>query len=149
AQNHLTDKHLVVAASRPTTSKTRVVARGQQVVRIDEEVEDPIPSGALDQVLAALDSAMADADALVIEDYNKGVLTPAVIERAMGSTARARGTRSRRGWARRWRRGPRSGKGRCWPTTRPASRSPRPASPPCRLPRCWRCMKRSMISWDG
>ena len=83
AQNRLTDKHLVVAASRPTTSKTRVVARGQQVVRIDEEVEEAIPDRALEQVLAALDGAMADADALVIEDYNKGVLTPAVIERAM------------------------------------------------------------------
>jgi len=81
--HRLTDKHLVVAAARPTTSKTRVVARGQQVVRIDEEVEDAIPDRALDQVLVALDAAMADADALVIEDYNKGLLTPAVIERAM------------------------------------------------------------------
>src|SRR5881397_1469483 len=83
AQHRLTDQFLVVAQARPTTSKTRVVARGQQVVRIDEEVEDPIPERALEQVLAALDRAMADADALVIEDYNKGTLTPAVIERAM------------------------------------------------------------------
>src|SRR5437660_6902370 len=43
AQNRLLDEHIVVAAARPTTSKTRVTARGQQVVRIDEEVEDPIP----------------------------------------------------------------------------------------------------------
>src|SRR2546423_14862110 len=84
AQHRLTDQHLVVVPARPTTSKTRVVARGQQVGRIDEEVEDPIPERALEQVLAALDRAMADADALVIEDYNKGTLTPAVIERAMG-----------------------------------------------------------------
>src|SRR6267142_321565 len=42
AQNRLADRHIVVAAARPTTSKTRVTARGQQVVRIDEEVEDPI-----------------------------------------------------------------------------------------------------------
>src|SRR5881409_4212736 len=42
AQNRLPDRHIVVAAARPTTSKTRVTARGQQVVRIDEEVEDPI-----------------------------------------------------------------------------------------------------------
>ena len=83
AQHRLTDQFLVVATARPTTSKTRVVARGQQVVRIDEEVEDPIPERALEQVLDALDRAMADADALVIEDYNKGTLTPAVIERAM------------------------------------------------------------------
>src|SRR5207245_9523396 len=40
AQTHLPDRHVVVAAERPTTSKTRVTARGQQLVRIDEEVED-------------------------------------------------------------------------------------------------------------
>src|SRR5205807_6837833 len=37
AQSRLIDSHLVVVAARPTTSKTRVTARGQQLVRIDEE----------------------------------------------------------------------------------------------------------------
>src|SRR5258708_6249443 len=83
AQVGLADGHLSVIAERPTTSKTRVVAHGQQIVRIDEEVEDPIPAAAATRVVAALERAMADADALVIEDYNKGTLTPAVIERAM------------------------------------------------------------------
>src|SRR2546422_10896412 len=73
---------VVVAAERPTTSKTRVTARGQQLVRIDEEVEDPIPPRAENQLLGQLDAAMADADAVLLEDYNKGTLTPAVIERA-------------------------------------------------------------------
>src|SRR2546421_2713704 len=90
AQHRLTDQFLVVAQARPTTSKTRVVARGQQVVRIDEEVEDPIPAKATEQVLAELERAMADADALVVEDYNKGTLTPEVIERGM-ALARRRG----------------------------------------------------------
>ena len=36
AQTHLPDRHVVVAAERPTTSKTRVTARGQQLVRIDQ-----------------------------------------------------------------------------------------------------------------
>src|SRR6058998_638911 len=83
AQNRLPDRHIVVAAARPTTSKTRVTARGQQVVRIDEEVEDPIAPRAENQLLGQLDAAMVDADAVLIEDYNKGTLTPAVIERAM------------------------------------------------------------------
>jgi D-glycero-beta-D-manno-heptose-7-phosphate kinase len=90
AQARLTDQHLVVAAARPTTSKTRVVARGQQVVRIDEEVDEPIPARAMEQVLTALERAMADGDALLIEDYNKGTLTPQVIEWAM-ALARRRG----------------------------------------------------------
>src|SRR6266571_4583090 len=51
AQNRLADRHIVVAAARPTTSKTRVTARGQQVVRIDEEVEDPIAPRAENQLL--------------------------------------------------------------------------------------------------
>lgn len=84
AQCRLADRHIVVAAARPTTSKTRVTARGQQVVRIDEEVEDPIPARPEAQLGAELERAMADADALLIEDYNKGTLTAAVIERGMG-----------------------------------------------------------------
>lgn len=90
AQSRLTDRHVVVAPARPTTSKTRVVARGQQVVRIDEEVEDVIPERAAAQVLQALDRAMADADALLLEDYNKGVLAPQVIAQSL-SLARKRG----------------------------------------------------------
>ena len=74
---------MVVVAARPTTSKTRVMARGQQVLRIDEEVDDPIPARAEEQVASRLQQAMADADALLIEDYNKGTLTPVVIELAM------------------------------------------------------------------
>src|SRR6266542_6626798 len=53
----LPDRHIVVAAARPTTSKTRVTARGQQVVRIDEEVEDPIAPRAENQLLGQLDAA--------------------------------------------------------------------------------------------
>src|SRR6266704_290548 len=82
-QAGLADGHLSVIADRPTTSKTRVVAQGQQIVRIDEEIEEPIPEPAAARVVAALERAMADADALVIEDYNKGTLTPLVIARAM------------------------------------------------------------------
>src|SRR3989454_11954557 len=55
AQNRLADRPIVVATARPTTSKTRVTARGQQVVRIDEEVEDPIAPRAKEQLAAELD----------------------------------------------------------------------------------------------
>jgi rfaE bifunctional protein kinase chain/domain len=90
AQNRLADGWLVVIPERPTTSKTRVVARGQQIVRIDEEVDDPIADPAAEQLLAALERALADADALLIEDYNKGALTGTVIEHTMAA-ARRRG----------------------------------------------------------
>ena len=87
-QARLADRHLVTAAARATTSKTRVMARGQQLVRIDEEIEDAIPPRTEEQLLGKLDAAMADADALLLEDYNKGVLTPAVIERALALAQR-------------------------------------------------------------
>ncbi|HEV8304657.1 MAG TPA: PfkB family carbohydrate kinase [Gemmatimonadales bacterium] len=79
----LTDRHLVVAGSRPTTSKTRVVARGQQMLRIDEEVEEPIAARTVELLAAELERAMQDADALLIEDYNKGTLVPPLIERGL------------------------------------------------------------------
>jgi len=76
----ISDGSLVTLAGRPTTSKTRVVARGQQLVRIDEEEEGGISGAAEAQVLAAVQRSIADADAVLVEDYNKGVLTPAIIE---------------------------------------------------------------------
>jgi len=86
----LESAYLVVDAGRPTTSKTRVVARGQQMLRIDEEIEDPISARVMEQLSAALERAMRDADALLIEDYNKGTLVPQVIERGM-ALAKKRG----------------------------------------------------------
>src|SRR5438552_9805829 len=83
APNRLSEQYLVAAAGRPTTSKTRVTVRGQQVVRIDEEVDHPISPEIEEQLLARLQDAMAEAEALLIEDYNKGTLTPRVIEIAM------------------------------------------------------------------
>ena len=80
----------LVTVSRPTTTKTRVVARSQQVVRVDEEDDADLTGDDVKRLLAAIRSAVDDADALVLEDYNKGVLVPAVIEAAM-SAARSKG----------------------------------------------------------
>jgi rfaE bifunctional protein kinase chain/domain len=80
----------LVTVDRPTTTKTRIVARSQQVVRVDEEDDTDLDSASVDRVLAAVDGAVSQADALVIEDYNKGVLVPRVIEAAM-TAARAKG----------------------------------------------------------
>src|SRR5881296_1604720 len=80
---HLSSDFVLTDAGRPTTSKTRVVARGQQMLRIDEEIDDPISARVMDQLGRSLERALADADALLIEDYNKGTLVPQVIERGM------------------------------------------------------------------
>ena len=90
SDERLSIDYLVTDGGRPTTSKTRVVARGQQMLRIDEEIEEPISARVMEQLGTALERAMRDADALLIEDYNKGTLVPQVIERGM-TQAKKRG----------------------------------------------------------
>jgi len=73
----------LVDVARPTTTKTRIVARAQQVVRVDEEEDADLEGEEIDRLLRAVDHALENADALVLEDYNKGVLVPRVIEQAL------------------------------------------------------------------
>src|SRR5688572_22165801 len=77
------DTDRLIEIDRPTTTKTRILARAQQVVRIDEEDDADLSSGDAERIGRTLDDALADADALVLEDYNKGVLTTPVITRAI------------------------------------------------------------------
>ena len=73
----------IVTVQRRTTTKTRIIARSQQIVRFDEEEDADIRG---DEVVALMDAAITAIDngtAVVFEDYNKGVLTPALIERSM------------------------------------------------------------------
>jgi rfaE bifunctional protein kinase chain/domain len=81
------DARGLVPTARPTTTKTRVVARGQQVVRVDEEMDGDLVGAEVAALEAAVARAIDEADALVLEDYNKGVLVESVIR---GAIARAR-----------------------------------------------------------
>jgi D-beta-D-heptose 7-phosphate kinase/D-beta-D-heptose 1-phosphate adenosyltransferase len=80
----------LATVARCTTRKTRVVARAQQMLRFDEEVDEDLDEAQIDVLLNLLDAALARSDALVLEDYNKGVLTPRVIRAAIEG-AQARG----------------------------------------------------------
>jgi rfaE bifunctional protein kinase chain/domain len=73
----------VLTVGRPTTRKTRVVARSQQLVRIDDESDDDLAPADAKRIATALEELIGDADALILEDYNKGVLVPSVIARAI------------------------------------------------------------------
>ena len=77
------DSSSVITTRRPTTSKTRVVARAQQMLRFDEEDDGDLPGRDVQRLLDTLLPLLAKADALVLEDYNKGVLVPAVITAAI------------------------------------------------------------------
>ncbi|HYH82432.1 MAG TPA: PfkB family carbohydrate kinase, partial [Longimicrobium sp.] len=77
------DARLVERGDRPTTTKTRVVARHQQVVRFDREHSHDLSDACAGELCDAVRAAVAGAHALVLEDYNKGVLVPSVIRAAL------------------------------------------------------------------
>jgi len=65
--------------SRPTILKTRVVAQHQQVVRIDKEKVERLSDDIIARMAAYVGKAIRDVDAVIIEDYGKGVITPAIL----------------------------------------------------------------------
>ena len=74
---------LVVDADRPTIQKTRLVAQGQQIVRVDRERRGPV-SEAIGQALrSAVEEAVPGAQALVLSDYAKGVVTAELAQHAI------------------------------------------------------------------
>ncbi len=62
-------------AARHTTVKTRIVAHKQQVVRIDRETRDGLDGKLTGRLLAAFKSRLKGADAVIVGDYGKGVVT--------------------------------------------------------------------------
>jgi D-beta-D-heptose 7-phosphate kinase/D-beta-D-heptose 1-phosphate adenosyltransferase len=69
---------LVVVPARPTTRKTRIVARNQQLLRFDRETDDAPPPAAAAALLEALDKALVRCHGVIAEDYAKGALDAAV-----------------------------------------------------------------------
>ncbi len=77
--NGLTEA-LISANGRPTTVKTRIIAHNQMVVRADREHRAPVNGSVEAKIIEAAKEAMANADALIISDYEKGVVTPRVLQ---------------------------------------------------------------------
>jgi rfaE bifunctional protein kinase chain/domain len=75
---------------RPTTTKTRIIAHEQHVVRIDEERTEALRPALAQELLEALRSQLPQLDALIFEDYDKGVLDAASIA-ALRDAAREAG----------------------------------------------------------
>ncbi|MFP4057310.1 MAG: PfkB family carbohydrate kinase [Candidatus Brocadiia bacterium] len=64
---------------RHTTVKSRVIARVQQVIRVDREDPAPIPDDVASRLLDILRPQIRRADAVLLSDYNKGLLTPGFV----------------------------------------------------------------------
>jgi D-glycero-beta-D-manno-heptose-7-phosphate kinase len=71
---------LVAMTSRPTSIKTRIVAHQQQVVRVDRESKHELEASEVSAILRALEKAMPTADAVIVGDYGKGVVTQPLLD---------------------------------------------------------------------
>jgi rfaE bifunctional protein kinase chain/domain len=65
---------IVISPARPTTHKLRIVARQQQVVRVDRESKAPLSAEEQERLLAYLAREIASHEAVIIEDYGKGLI---------------------------------------------------------------------------
>jgi D-beta-D-heptose 7-phosphate kinase/D-beta-D-heptose 1-phosphate adenosyltransferase len=82
------DTRGLLALDRPTTVKTRILVGHHQIARYDRELDTDVPAEEADRLAGAVEERAQDVDAIVLEDYDKGVLVPAVIEAALDSARR-------------------------------------------------------------
>lgn len=65
---------------RPTTLKTRVIAHNQQVVRFDRESKEPLTGSLKDKLIEYIKDAVPKHDAVIISDYQKGVISAKLVQ---------------------------------------------------------------------
>ncbi|MCU1340970.1 MAG: hypothetical protein JWN92_393 [Candidatus Acidoferrum typicum] len=79
----MTTKGLLADPSRITTVKTRIIARQHQIVRVDRERREPLSRAVEESFIRRIKAALGRLDALVISDYDKGVVTDALADRVL------------------------------------------------------------------
>ncbi|HEX9234638.1 MAG TPA: bifunctional ADP-heptose synthase, partial [Candidatus Acidoferrum sp.] len=81
----IAEQGIVAAKSRITTVKTRVIARHQQIVRIDHERREPVPAPVEEKLFRQLLAVLKKLDGLVLSDYDKGLITDAFADRVLSA----------------------------------------------------------------
>jgi D-beta-D-heptose 7-phosphate kinase/D-beta-D-heptose 1-phosphate adenosyltransferase len=81
----IADKGVIADSKRITTVKTRIIARHQQVVRVDHERHEPLRGETQEKLLRLLFTALKHLDALVVSDYDKGLITDDFAERVLSA----------------------------------------------------------------
>ncbi len=71
--------HLIADPTRPTTTKTRFMAKGHQLLRVDDENINPVSADSMTQMASAILSALDTANVVILSDYDKGVIQPNLI----------------------------------------------------------------------
>jgi D-beta-D-heptose 7-phosphate kinase/D-beta-D-heptose 1-phosphate adenosyltransferase len=78
-----------VERGRPTTRKTRIIAARQQILRIDHETRGPIRAETVAAILDRLEAGIPAADAVLVSDYGKGLLTAEVLARIIAAARKS------------------------------------------------------------
>lgn len=81
---------VLIEPARPTTIKTRILAHSQQVVRFDREERGYVSTQCEERLKEACAKTLAASDAVVISDYEKGTVTPTLLQSAI-ATAKSAG----------------------------------------------------------
>ena len=70
---------------RPTTVKTRIMAQNHQLLRVDEETNEPLLQLVIEELWLQFSNVLEESpiDAVIFEDYDKGVITPELIEKVV------------------------------------------------------------------
>jgi D-beta-D-heptose 7-phosphate kinase/D-beta-D-heptose 1-phosphate adenosyltransferase len=84
----IADGGVAADGRRLTTVKTRIIARHQQVVRVDHERREPLRTETEERLLRALFAALKHFNALVLSDYDKGLITDALADRVLSAAHR-------------------------------------------------------------
>jgi rfaE bifunctional protein kinase chain/domain len=82
---NISDVGVISDSRRITTVKTRIIARHQHIVRVDRERREPLHPDTQGKLLRALSSSLKNLDALIISDYDKGIITDDFAEKVLGA----------------------------------------------------------------
>lgn len=82
------EKYLLMDKHRTTTTKTRIIARGQQVVRVDKETPREPHKAIIDELVQKLLFILPEVQGLVISDYGKGVITADLLRKVVPEARR-------------------------------------------------------------
>ncbi|MCX7919816.1 MAG: D-glycero-beta-D-manno-heptose-7-phosphate kinase [bacterium] len=79
----INSKLVITDTTRPTTLKTRVIAHNQQIVRVDREATESVADDITTQIIEGTKKIIDDIDAIIIEDYGKGVITARLLKEVL------------------------------------------------------------------
>ena len=83
-ESQISTRGILIAAGFSTIQKTRIIARQQQVVRVDKETIRPLEPHDIEKILKDIEKITPDVDAIIIEDYGKGFITQDLVDGILG-----------------------------------------------------------------